>query len=164
MSPGQLPSSSYPAVESSRYCIRDLLLSACQFISRTCNTSCPSKEYTHVVDSYTHTHTQTKHRNRNMDSMTLYMPTWETLFTHTHMITHSKILWVIIYHTERNLQSCSLPWRLGLKAFLWKFMPKQLWSHPPLYGPKRQRCPGNYEGDPIHYTPPVNSQHAYMHV
>lgn len=49
-------------------------------------------------------------------------------------------------HVQRNLQSWSLCWGLRLKAFLWKFMSRQLWSHPPLYGSRRQRYPRNYEG------------------
>lgn len=41
-------------------------------------------------------------------------------------------------------------------------MSKQLWSHPPLYGSRRHRYPRNYEGDPIHYTPPINSECTYI--
>lgn len=69
---------------------------------------------------------------------------------------HTTFLRSAICHVEKNLQSSSVCCRLRLKAFLWKFMPKQLWSHPPVCRPWRQRCPRNYERDPIHYTAPVN--------
>lgn len=74
---------------------------------------------------------------------------------------HTTFLRSAICHVEKNLQSSSVCCRLRLKAFLWKFMPKQLWSHPPVCRPWRQRCPRNYERDPIHYTAP---EYGYPHV
>lgn len=165
MRPGQLPSSSSTAVESSWYNRGDPLPSACHFILPL-NLQ---HTYTHIhtplpakVCIHTHICTHScmrKHLETCVQWLTCQHE--KPLFTHihsqTHVITHTAVLRAIICHLGRNLQSCSLCWRLGLKAFLWKFMSKQLWSHPPLYGPWRQRCPRNYGGDPIHYTPPVTS-------
>ena len=165
-----MPSSPSPAVE--------LQVS---LLSWTCNTHTYTLLFLHryaYTQVHTHTHTHLcmrgKKQKENTYLVTLYISAWECPFhtqthmmahahahahtrTHTHTHAHTPVLRAIICHLEKNLQSCSLCWRLGLKAFLWKFMSKQLWSHPPLCGPWRQRCPRNYEGDPIHYTPPVSS-------
>lgn len=134
----------------------DSRLHAILSLSSTCSTHA----HKHLVPLIS---IDAREREINIDNqMCMRRPcaAWETPFSHTNTRNHkhTTLLRAIICHLGRNLQSCSLCWRLGLEAFLWKFMSKQLRSHPPVCGPWRQRCPRNYEGHPIHYTPPASSR------
>lgn len=102
---------------------------------------------------YTLVH-KTKHRNRRPCTVHACMRNPFHTLTNTHNspwgdhLSSGEEFSVMLFNAEGS----------DLRHSSVKFMSKQLWSHPPLYGPRRQRCPRNYEGDPIHYTPPVNSQ------
>lgn len=93
----------------------------------------------------------------DMQSVTLHMT---TRAPHHHHHSHSRsqhttVLGVTICHAGKNLQSFSVCRRLRLTAFLWKFMSRQLWPHPPVQTLKTTPSRELW-GDPIHYTPPGN--------
>lgn len=78
-------------------------------------------------------------------------------FFFLHADAHTQKSWGRSFVMWRGIFShAPLRWGLRLKAFLWKFMAQQLWSHPPLCGARGRCRPRNYEGHPIHSAPPIN--------